>query len=176
MKTTKQKLNYLFSLFTLTVLIFFATDFDCFGKGKKSNSVEKANKKLIETYSADFWNNHNFDAFDKYFATDFVGHFDDGDQNCEKFKGLCKAYLSAFPDIHVTNHYIIAEGNKVAKIFTTKGTQKSDFMGIPAAGKRMEVFGIEMFRIEDGKIAELWISMDNLGMMQQLDVIPNIGE
>jgi len=176
MKTKKQKLNYLFSLFTVIALIFFTTGFDCFGKDKKSKSVEKANKKLIEAYSADFWNKHNFDAFDRFFAPDFVAHFADGDQNYEKFKGLCKAYFTAFPDIHVTNHYIIVEGNKVVKTWTSKGTQKEDFMGIPATGKPVVIKGIDLFRIEDGKISELWVSMDNLGMMQQLGVIPKMGE
>jgi predicted ester cyclase len=45
-------------------------------------------------------------------------------------------------------------------------------MGIPATGKRIMVKGIEVFRIADGKIAEIWAVMDNLGMMQQLGVIP----
>lgn len=46
-------------------------------------------------------------------------------------------------------------------------------MHIPITGKHIEVKGIEIFRIKDGKIVEQWrISMDNLGMMQQLSVIP----
>jgi predicted ester cyclase len=49
-------------------------------------------------------------------------------------------------------------------------------MGIPATENRIVVKGIEVFRIGDGKIAELWVSMDNLGMMQQLGVIPPMGQ
>ena len=176
MKTTKQKLNYLFSLFFIVALIVFATGSDCLGKDKKSKSVEKANKKFISAYTADFWNKQNIDAFDKYFAADFVVHHADGDQNYEQYKGLCKAYLTAFPDIHITTHDRIAEGDKVVKIWTANCTQKAEFMGILATGKQIEVKGIEMFRIEDGKIAELWSSMDNLGMLQQLGVIPKMGE
>jgi len=174
MKTTKQKLNYLFSLFTLTVLIFFATDFDCLGKDKKSKSIEKANKKFINAYTADFWNKHNIDAFDKYFTADFVVHFANGDQTYEQYKDLCQAYFTSFPNLHITTHDLIAEEDKVLKIWTANSTNKADFMGIPATGKPVKVKGIEMFRIEDGKIAELWINMDNLGMMQQLGVIPKM--
>jgi len=176
MKTKKQKLNYLLSLFSVVALIFFTSGFDCLGKDKKSKSVEEENKKFINFYTADFWNKQNIDAFDKYFASDFVVHHADGDQNYEQYKGLCKAYFTAFPDLHITTNDLIAEGNNVVKIWTAKCTQKAEFMGIPASGKRIEVKGIEMFRIEDGKIAELWISMDNLGMLQQLGVIPKMGE
>ncbi len=49
-------------------------------------------------------------------------------------------------------------------------------MGIPATGKRVVVKGMEVFRIVDGMIAENWVSMDNLGMMQQLGIIPPMGE
>jgi len=176
MKTTKQKFNYLFSLFSIVALIIFATGSDCLGKDKKSKSGEEENKKFIKAYYADFWNKHNFDSFDKYFTTDFVAHFADGDQNYEQYKGLCKAYLLSFPDIHFTTTDIIGEGEKVVKIWTAKATNKADFMGIPATGKQVIVKGINMFRIEDGKIAELWASMDNLGMLQQLGVIPKMGE
>jgi predicted ester cyclase len=55
-------------------------------------------------------------------------------------------------------------------------TNKGDFMGIPATGKPMVVKGMEVFRIADGKIAELWVSMDNLGMLKQLGAIPPMGE
>lgn len=49
-------------------------------------------------------------------------------------------------------------------------------MGIPATNKSVVVKGIEVFRIENGKIAELWASMDNLGMLQQMGVIPPLDE
>ena len=49
-------------------------------------------------------------------------------------------------------------------------------MGISATGNQIEVKGIEVFRIADGKIVELWASMDNLGMMQQLGVLPPMGQ
>ena len=143
--------------------------------GQKDSDNEK-NKKFILTYTEDFWNKHNIDAFDKYFASDFVYHSSDGDMNAEQYKGLCQAYFAAFPDLHITTCDQIAEGNKVMKIWTAKSTHKGDFLGIPATGKEIVVQGIEMFLIVDGKIAELWGSMDNLGMLQQLGVVPIMAE
>ena len=134
------------------------------------------NKEFIQVFTDDFWNQHNIDAFEKYFTADFIYHPADGDLNGEQYKGLCQVYIAAFPDLHITTDDLIAEGDKVVKVWTANCTNKGDFMGIPATGKSIVVKGIEMFRISDGKIAELWASADNLGMMQQLGVIPPMGE
>jgi steroid delta-isomerase-like uncharacterized protein len=136
----------------------------------------KKNKDFIQVYSEDFWNKQNIAAFEKYYAADFIIHFADGDMNVEQYKGLCQEYFTAFPDLHVTTDDLLAEGDKVVKVWTVNGTNKGDFMGIPATGKPIVIKGIEVFRIANGKIAELWASMDNLGMMQQLGVIPPMGE
>ena len=132
----------------------------------------KKNKDFIQAYNEDFWNKQNIAAFEKYYTADFIIHYADGDLNCEQYKGLCQAYFTAFPDLHITINDLIAEDDKVVKVWTAKSTNKGDFMGIPATGNRIEVSGIEVFRIADGKIAENWVLMDNLGMMQQLGVIP----
>ena len=139
-------------------------------------TIEEKNKDFIQAYTEDFWNNHNIAAFEKYFTADFIIHLDDKDLNYEQFNGFCQMYFTAFPDIHVTNDDFVAEGDKVTKVWTMNGTHKSEFIGIPATGNRVMIKGIEVFRIADGKIAEVWISMNNLGMMQQLGVIPPMGE
>jgi steroid delta-isomerase-like uncharacterized protein len=134
--------------------------------------MEEKNKDFIRVYTEEFWNKQNIAAFDEYFSTDLIVHSPDGDQNYEQYKGLCQAYFSAFPDLHITTDEIVAEADKVTKIWTANSTHKGELMGIPATGKRIKVKGIEVFRIVDGKIAEIWAVMDNLGMMQQLGVIP----
>ena len=157
--------------FIAFVLVFTSSCLDA----QKNTNIEK-NKDFIQVYTEDYWNKHNIAAFENYFTADFIVHFADGDLNGEQYKGLCQAYFAAFPDLHITTDELIAEGDKVVKVWTANSTNKGDFMGIPATGKRIVIKGIEMFRISDGKIAELWASMDNLGMMQQLGVIPLMGE
>jgi len=139
-------------------------------------AIAEKNKDFINVYTEDFWNTHNIDAFDIYYASDFVVHFADGDMNREQYKGLCQAYFAAFPDLTITTDDLVAEGEKVTKIWTANCTHKGEFMGIPATGNEVVVKGIEVFHIVDGKIVELWASMDNLGMLQQLGVIPPLGE
>jgi steroid delta-isomerase-like uncharacterized protein len=161
------------NLFAFLALVLVCTSGSIYAQ--KNTNIEK-NKDFIKVYTEDFWNKHNVAAFEKYFNSDFIVHFAEGDMNAEQYKGLCQAYFAAFPDLNITIDDVIGEGNKVVKIWTANSTHKGDFMGIPATGKPIVVKGIEMFRIADGKIAELWASMDNLGMLQQLGVIPPMGQ
>jgi steroid delta-isomerase-like uncharacterized protein len=159
--------KYLFTLIAFSFLVGASC--------QEKVDIEK-NKDFIQNFNEDFWNKHNIAAFDQYFTTDFIAHFVDGDQNAEQYKGICQAYFAAFPDMHVTINDVLAEGDKVVKVWTVNSTSKGDFMGIPATGKPMVLKGMEVFRIANGKIAELWVSMDNLGMLTQLGVIPPMGE
>jgi len=134
------------------------------------------NKDFLDAFNEDYWNKQNIAAFEKYFTSDFIYHSAEGDMNGEQFKGLSQAYFTAFPDLHITADYLVAEGDKVVKVWTAKSTHKGELMGIPATGKRIVVKGMEMFRLADGKIAEIWACMDNLGMLQQLGVIPPMGQ
>ena len=142
---------------------------------QEKSDIEK-NKAFIKTFTENFWNKHDISLFEKYFTTDFVIHGAEGEQNAEQYKGTCQAYFAAFPDMHITTDDLLAEGNKVVKVWTVNCTSKGEFMGIPPTGNPLVIEGMEVFRIDDGKIAEIWVSMDNLGMLQQLGVIPPMGE
>ncbi len=68
---------------------------------------------------------------------------------------------------------LIAEGDKVVNRFTWRGTHRGDFLGVPPTGNQVEVKGVVIDRFADGKIADTRILMDNLGLMQQLGVVPS---
>jgi len=161
------------SLFAILAFVFACTSISLDAQ-KKPNL--KKNKQFIQVYTADFWNTHNIEAFDKYYADDLIVHFADADRDSEQYKGLCQAYFAAFPDMKVTIDDLIAEGNKVVKVWTASYTHKGEFMGIPATGKAVVQWGIKLYRIEDGKIAELWFCKDDFGVMKQLGVIPPMSE
>lgn len=82
-------------------------------------------------------------------------------------------FAAAFPDGHYTVDDVVAEGDKVVARTTFNGTHKAEMQGIPATGKAVSVASITIFRLHNGKIAEGWLASDNLGMMQQLGVIPS---
>ncbi len=159
------------------LLLYFA---GCDNQEKKEaeelKAMETKNKDFVIACTEDFWNTQNIAAFEKYYGANFIMHSSDGDQNITQYKELCQAYFKAFPDLHITTDFYMTEGDKVAKVWTVTSTHKADFMGIQATGKRIMIKGIEVFRIADGKIVEVWASMDNLGMLQQLGVIPPPGQ
>jgi steroid delta-isomerase-like uncharacterized protein len=87
-------------------------------------------------------------------------------------KQLLPPFLEAFPGLHFEIGQQIAEGDKVVTQWTFHGTQQAPLFGIPASGKTVEMGGMSMIRVENGKIKEAWVRRDDMGMMQQLGVIP----
>jgi steroid delta-isomerase-like uncharacterized protein len=84
----------------------------------------------------------------------------------------CRA---AFHDLHVTIHDLISTGDTVTARFVAHGVHRGNFMGMPPTGKEIALSGIEIFRLKDGKITELWGEANLLGLMQQLGVAPALG-
>ena len=82
---------------------------------------------------------------------------------------------SGFPGFQSTIEELLSEEDKVALRFTFHGTHQGEFMGIPPTGKEVTMPGIDLLRIADGKIVEMWNQEDVLGMMQQLGAIPASG-
>lgn len=89
------------------------------------------------------------------------------------YKATMSALLDAFPDSRFPTDGIIAEGDRVAVPHSFQGTHQADFQGVPATGKSVVVNAIVIIRLEDSKAAELWLSADFVGLMQQLGVIPS---
>jgi steroid delta-isomerase-like uncharacterized protein len=86
------------------------------------------------------------------------------------------ACRAAFEHLNVTVEDMVAEGNKVTARFTARGIHNGSFMGLPPTGKPITMTGIEIFRIENGKIVELWGEANMLGLMQQLGIVPAFGQ
>lgn len=85
---------------------------------------------------------------------------------------LMDSFRTAFPDLAVQVHAIVAEADRVVLRGSWSGTQSGAVLGIPATGKTVQVKEIHAFHVIDGQIAEHWVAMDQLGMLQQLGVLP----
>jgi steroid delta-isomerase-like uncharacterized protein len=111
---------------------------------------------------------------DEVFATDFVNHdpANPDVRDLESYKGWVAATRTAMPDFHATMEDLIAEGDKVAERWTATGTQEGEISGIPPTGRQVTFTGMTIYRVAEGKIVEMWWSMDSLSVLQQLGVIP----
>jgi steroid delta-isomerase-like uncharacterized protein len=86
------------------------------------------------------------------------------------------AFNAAFSDRRFTIDDLIAEGDRVATRTTMRATHSGDYQGHPATGRRIEMSGISIERIEDGKIVERWLKYDLMELMRQLGVVPPPGQ
>jgi steroid delta-isomerase-like uncharacterized protein len=92
------------------------------------------------------------------------------------FKQFGGVFLTAFPGGKHTIDDLIADENRVASRVTYRGTHTGDLMGIPPTGKTVTVSAMIIDQFANGKIVETWRLFDQMGMMQQLGVIPTPGQ
>jgi predicted ester cyclase len=84
-------------------------------------------------------------------------------------------YRTAFPDLRAEIYDMIAEGDKVVTRKAFHGTHQGPLMGIPPIGRQVTILVTDIVRVVDGQIVEHWANVDQLGLMQQLGVIPAPG-
>jgi steroid delta-isomerase-like uncharacterized protein len=87
-------------------------------------------------------------------------------------KAFVAGYKRAFPEAHSTVEDQVAEGDKVVTRWRARGTHRGQLGPIPATDKEFAMDGITIERIEDGRIAEVWVARDELGLLRQLGVLP----
>ena len=120
-------------------------------------------------------NSGNFDVADELIAADVISHEvpTEYPSGLEGWKHYFADFRAAFPDLHFTIEETIADGDKVVCRCTMQGTHLGEFMGIPATGKKVSISGIDIAHFAGGKGVEHWANYNELGMMQQLGVIPD---
>jgi steroid delta-isomerase-like uncharacterized protein len=94
----------------------------------------------------------------------------------EAYKRNALLFFAGYPDLHWTIEDTIAEKDKVVACWTISGTHKGDYLGVPATNKKISVEGITIHHITNGKIMDSYVSWDIWGMMQQLGVVPALGQ
>jgi predicted ester cyclase len=136
------------------------------------------NKNTFRRYVEEVSNKGKLDVVDEIFGR-YVSHQPDGhteERGPEDVKRFIGEFRQAFPDFHSTIEDQIAEGDKVVTRWRASGTHQGEFRGAAPTGNRITVTGTGIFRFsEEGKVVESWDSFDQLGLMQQLGVLPQPG-
>jgi len=128
-----------------------------------------------------FWegfNAHNLDVWDEVCTSDFINH-DPGlptpDADLPTIKQTIGGLLAAFPDMTSSEDDLIAAGDKVVTRRTMRGTHKGEFMGVLPTGKDIAFSGAWIAHLSNGKLKEMWVYFDALGLLIQLGAIPAPG-
>ncbi len=139
------------------------------------------NKAIIHRWIEEAWNKGNVNIADEIYAPHYTAR-DVGDpskvlRGPEDIKKSVLMMRTVFPDIHFTIDHLIAEADKVVGAFTIRGTHKASLFGIAPTGKQVTFTAVDIWRFEEGRIVERCLaSVDRLDMVQQLGVIPQIGQ
>ena len=134
-----------------------------------------ANKNLVNRFT-EALNSADWNVLDELLTEDFH-------RNCqatpdvkvktrEEFINLQKSFISSMPDQKIVNEMLISEGNLVAAYSTYSGTLTGPMGNFPATGKSMSMKFVSFFRVENNKIAEIWVEWDNINMLSQLGLFP----
>nr|WP_294805711.1 ester cyclase [uncultured Nitrososphaera sp.] len=122
-----------------------------------SELLEK-NKQLVRDFIEDTLNRHDVAGADKYFGQNPIRN-NQNVMRVESFKEHRQRFFQEFPDSHTTIDHIVAEDDRVFVMLTTTATSKQ-------TGKRVTTRSADLYRIEDGRIAEHWDVVDRSGMAQ----------
>lgn len=121
------------------------------------------------------FNQGNLAMAETRFAEDIVLHSpaqDEPMRGRETLKDFIRKLRTAFPDLHMTVEDCIAHGDRVVTRCITRGTQRGDYFGTPPTNRRVAITEVQIYRIEDGQIVEMWLVFNVLGVLQQLGMIP----
>lgn len=134
----------------------------------------ESNKALVKRFSNEFKNKANHGIVDELMTPGFQHHFKDPrlPRGREGMKLLGGIVVQAFPDVHANIQDLIAEGDKVVERTEAGGTHKGEFNGVPRSGRPVKWSELHVYRLENGKIAELWSEIDFMAMMTQIGAIP----
>ncbi len=134
--------------------------------------MSEQNKAVVRRF-VEIWN-----TGDMSFASEVIGEgYRQHSSQLKPFEGLdglaevVSATRAGFPDAQFTVIQEMADGDRVAHQWILTGTQTGEWNGIPPTGRKIEVRGTAISRLQDGKIVEHTADWDAMGMMQQLGVI-----
>jgi len=132
------------------------------------------NAAIVQRFIDEVINQGRYEVCDEIVAEEFLelDPLPGQRQGREGLKEVIAMMRSAFPDIHWVTDESISSGDKVVTRFTWTGTQRGDFLGIPATGRPVTVKGVVIDRLVNDRMTDSRILMDTFGMMTQLGVIP----
>ena len=151
-------------LLILLVGVLFLSGCSVFIDGQAARNGE-----VVHAVAAEVFSRGRLDRIDEYYAADFIGHFPGSTvRGRAQLKESVAALRRAFPDWTEEIDDTIAQGDRVAIRFTSRGINKGEFLGNPPTGNRVQISEAVICRFSNGQIVEQWVYPDILSMQRQL--------
>ena len=136
--------------------------------------MSSENKALVQRWFDEVWTKGSVASIDTLMAPSCMVHGLGEDMpGPENFKVFHAAYRDAFPDVRIELDSMVAEGDIVAARWSGTGTHRGNGLGFAATGRQVQFSGMTFARIQDGKLVEGWNVFDQLGMLQQIGIVPS---
>jgi steroid delta-isomerase-like uncharacterized protein len=130
-------------------------------------SQQARNKVTAARVFEEIFNLGKFQVADEIYARDFVNHGLHRNFDLQEDQEAVHEEKKAFPDLKMTVDLMVAEADLVTVVWTLRGTNTAVGYGLPATGARIELRGITVWRIVDGRIREEWTSFDEMQAARQ---------
>ena len=131
------------------------------------------NKAIVRDFIDALFTEGDLNAPARFLSPDFVNHDPPFgvSPDAEGMRAAGAMMRAGFPDWHSELHELIAEGDLVVERFTASGTHKGEIMGVAPTGQEVQLRGINIFRVANGRITEGWTRIDELGVLRQLGLL-----
>lgn len=129
------------------------------------------NKQLLADFGAEVFGKKDLSNLHKYMHEDYIQHNPLVPQGLAGFKKFFGDWFYATSDWNYNLSKIVAEGDTVWVYGDYSGVHKGEWLGIPATNKSYKISAVDIFRVQDGKLAEHWDVIDAYGLFKQLGVI-----
>jgi predicted ester cyclase len=134
-----------------------------------------ANKRIVVEFIDALFTKGDLGAVDGYLDPAFLNHdppYPGAPAGVEGMRQAAAMFRAAFPDWHSEVEQLVAEGDLVVEVFTARGTHRGELMGAAPTGREVALRGVNIFRLDGGRIVERWGRLDELGLLRQLGLIP----
>jgi steroid delta-isomerase-like uncharacterized protein len=128
-------------------------------------------KDLVRRYLNAF-NDRDHETLAELLADDVVEHgVHDELHGVDEIVDFLQAHFEVFPDYSGTTEAMVADGDTVAVRYRVSGTHSEEYRDVDPTGHTVEWTGMAMYRVEDGRIAEIWLEENRLGLLEQLEAV-----
>ncbi len=135
----------------------------------------RKNKEIVTRFYHDIFIKHDMTRLDSYMRDDYIQHNPDCPQGKAGFIEFFTTIFNAVPDFKYTLHKMVADGDIVMAFSATTGTHTGgEWLGKKASGNKLDYNVVDIFRVQDGKIAEHWDVADTFTFFRQLGIIERL--
>jgi predicted ester cyclase len=132
-------------------------------------ALQVRNKAVAARVFEEIFNQGRFEVADAIYAPGFRNHGLKRSVDLRVDQDAVHAEKRAFPDLRMSVDRMVAEGDLVSVLWTFRGTHTAGgYGGLPATGARVEMRGLTLWRIVDGRITDEWSSFNELGAYAQV--------